>query len=300
MRKTLIALLCIVPLGGCTGLLFYPMRELQLTPAQIDLRYQDVTIVAEDGVRLHGWYLPGDGEIKGNILFLHGNAENISTHIGSVHWLPPAGYNVLLFDYRGYGRSAGIPTLPGAHADAYAALLKLLELANANDAPRIVFGQSLGGAVAVSLLARVPQACAVDGLIVEGAFSGYRAIAREKLASSWLTWPLQIPLSWTISDDFRPLEDIARLQGMHKLIIGTTGDRTVPVHHARALFAAAPEPKTFWEIPDLPHNAAFALPQYRRALLEWLEDVSSDKEILGEYTECGPAEQPQPGVGLRR
>ena len=84
-----------------------------LTPARIGLAYQDVYLPTPDGVRLHGWYLPAQGEARGTLLFLHGNAENISTHIASVYWLPAQHYNVLLIDYRGYGESTGTPTLPG-------------------------------------------------------------------------------------------------------------------------------------------------------------------------------------------
>ncbi|HKF94080.1 MAG TPA: alpha/beta hydrolase [Gammaproteobacteria bacterium] len=266
----MIALICAWGLGACTGLLFHPQRELQITPAALGLEYRTVSITTEDGVRLHAWYLPAQGEIQGSILYLHGNAENISTHIANVQWLPAAGYNVLLFDYRGYGDSEGVPTLAGAHLDARAALKRLLELPDSGKTPIIVFGQSLGGAIAISMLRRSPHACAVDALIVEGAPSGYRAIAREKLASTWLTWPLQVPLAFTINDDFRPLEDIAQLKSMRKLIIGSTGDNVVPINHARALFTAAAKPKTLWEVQDLPHAATFMLPKYRHALIRWL------------------------------
>jgi uncharacterized protein len=266
----LIALVCAWGLGACTGLLFHPQRELQITPAALGLGYRTVSITTEDGVRLHAWYLLAQGEAHGSILFLHGNAENISTHIATVQGLPAAGYNVLLFDYRGYGHSEGVPSLAGVHLDARAALKRLLELADSGKTPIIVFGQSLGGAIAISMLRRSPYACAVEALIVEGAPSGYRAIAREKLASTWLTWPLQVPLSWTINDDFHPLEDIVQLKNMRKLIIGSTGDKIVPINHARALFAAATNPKTLWEVQNLPHAAIFVLPKYRRALIIWL------------------------------
>lgn len=270
MRRFCTALICALALDACTGIIFHPLTELRITPAELGLKYRDVSITTEDGVRLHAWYLPARGERQGSILFVHGNAENISTHIAYVQWLPAAGFNVLTFDYRGYGRSEGVPTLAGVHADAHAALARLLELANTGQAPIIVFGQSLGGAIAISMLRRSPHAHAVEALIVEGAPSGYRAIAREKLASAWLTWPLQAPLSWTINDDFRPVGDIAHLPAMRKLIIGSTADEVVPINHARALFAAAGEPKTLWKVQGLPHAATFALPRYREALVAWL------------------------------
>ena len=107
------SLLVTLQLGACTSLLFYPQRELVLTPDRVGLAYRDVWFKAADGTRLHGWFLPaGMNVVRGEactVLFLHGNAENISTHIGNVAWLPGKGYNVFLFDYRGYGRSAGEP-----------------------------------------------------------------------------------------------------------------------------------------------------------------------------------------------
>ncbi len=276
MRGVLIALICAWMLSACTGLIFHPQRELQTTPAALGLEYRDVRITSAGGVRLHAWYLPAQGKIHGSILFLHGNAENISTHIANVRWLPAAGFNVLTLDYRGYGRSEGIPTMEGVHLDADAALKRLLDLANSGEAPIVVFGQSLGGAVAISMLRRSAYACAVEALIVEGAPSGYCAIAREKLAAAWLTWPLQVPLSWTINDDFRPVDDIARLNNMRKLIIGGTGDKIVPIDHALALFAAAARPKILWEVQDLPHTATFMLPKYRKALVAWLAESTTE------------------------
>jgi hypothetical protein len=114
-------------LGGCSGLIFQPMRELVLTPDEIGLDYRDVHLEAEDGVRLHGWFLPAEPPRRGSVLFLHGNAQNISTHIASVAWLPAEGFDVLLVDYRGYGLSGGSPSLAGLHLDFEAALEALLE-----------------------------------------------------------------------------------------------------------------------------------------------------------------------------
>lgn len=295
MRGLLMSVICALGLAGCTGLMFHPLDEQRLTPAALGLTFRDISITTQDGVRLHAWYLAAQGETKGSILFLHGNAGNISTHIAAVYWLPPLGYNVLLFDYRGYGLSDGIPTLAGVHADAEAALRRLRKLPNGGETPIIVFGQSLGGAVAISILRRSPHACAVEALIVEGAPSGYRAIAREKLASSWLTWLLQVPLSWSINDNFRPLEDIAKLSPMRKLVIGSTGDKIVPMNHAQALFAAAAEPKTLWEVQGLPHNATFALARYREALVAWLgTEQDARRTVAGGFNECTAQPSPQP------
>jgi fermentation-respiration switch protein FrsA (DUF1100 family) len=137
----------------------------------------------------------------------------------------------------------------------------------------VVFGQSLGGAIAITGLAAAPDRGAVQGLVVEGAFTGYRALAREKLADFWPTWLLQWPLSMTIDDRYRPLERIGELAPLPVLIIQGEADQVVPAHHGRALFAAAGEPKQLWLLPEVGHNEAFASEGNRRRLRAWLEEV---------------------------
>ena len=137
-------------LAGCTGVVFQPMRELILTPDEIGLAYREISFTAADGVCLHGWFLPAKAPRRGSILFLHGNAQNISTHIASVAWLPADGFDVLLFDYRGYGRSEGSPSLPGLHLDFAAALEALFAHPKIDPDRVVVFGQSLGAALAIS------------------------------------------------------------------------------------------------------------------------------------------------------
>ena len=260
-------------LAGCTGLVFQPLRGHLLTPDQIGLAYRDVEIVAADGVHLHGWFLPASAPRQGSVLFLHGNAQNVSTHIASVAWLPAAGFDVLLLDYRGYGRSAGTPSLDGLHLDFAAALAALLAMPDVDPQRVVVFGQSVGGAIAITALAGSPDKEDVRALVVEGVFTGYRALAQEKLAGFWPTWLLQWPLSLTIDDRYRPVERIGELAPLPVLILQGTADQVVPAHHGSALFAAAGEPKRLWLLPDTGHIQAFASVDNRRRLRAWLEEM---------------------------
>ncbi|MEN8197999.1 MAG: alpha/beta hydrolase, partial [Pseudomonadota bacterium] len=209
-------------LGACTGLLFHPQSELLITPDRVGVAYRDIAFTAADGVELHGWFLPAEtGAASGEactVLFLHGNAENISTHLGAVWWLPAKGYNVFLFDYRGYGHSAGEPTLPGLHLDDAAALETVFAMEGVDSGKIVVFAQSLGGAVAITALAQSPYRHRVRALITESAFSDYRGITREKLAGFWLTWPLRGPLSLTMNNDYKPLEAIGKISPTPVLI----------------------------------------------------------------------------------
>ena len=279
----LLLLLIGLPLAGCTSVFFQPMAEHVLTPEQIGLAYRDVEFEAADGVALHGWFLPaqGSGETEDaglaearsgacTLLFAHGNAQNISTHIASVAWLPAARFNVFLFDYRGYGRSTGAPDLPGAHLDFAAALDHVMARPEVDPDRIVVLGQSLGGSIAVVGLARSPHRARVRALITDGAFSDYRAIVREKLAGLFLTWPLQWPLSLTVDGSHRPLEAIAEISPVPVLTIHGLADVVVPPHHAEALHAAAGMPKELWLLPETGHIEAFGDQANRERLLVYL------------------------------
>jgi fermentation-respiration switch protein FrsA (DUF1100 family) len=274
--RALLTCLCLL-LGGCTGLIFQPMKPLVRTPQQIGLAYQDVYFPSRDGTLLHGWFLPAQGASQGTIVQLHGNAENISTHIGSVYWLPAQGYNVFLFDYRGYGLSAGKPSLEGAIMDVESAILWLLDNDRLDPQRIVVLGQSLGGALGTYALATSGLASRIRALVLDSTFGDYQRIAREKFAALWLTWPLQYPLSWTIDDDYAPIRVIARISPTPVLIIHCEADAIIPVRHAKQLYAAAKQPKQLWLIPDGHHISALNRPEIRDRLLHYLGRILDEK-----------------------
>jgi len=260
-------------LNGCTGLFFQPMKPLIRTPADINLQYQSIQFTSQDGTELHGWFLPAQEKALGTILLLHGNAENISTHIGSVYWLPPRGFNVFLFDYRGYGASAGIAEIQGAFQDIKAAF-QWLQNNPAIDSSRIaILGQSLGGAMGAYVFTHLGQSASIRALILDSAFSDYQQIVREKLASFWLTWPLQYPLSWLVTGRYSPIEAISQYSPTPVLIIHTANDGIIPVHHAQQLFEQARPPKDIWIIPKGGHISALKNPGVRNRLIEYLSGI---------------------------
>jgi len=250
-------------LQACTAAFFQPMRPMVLTPARIGLAYEDVYFNAADGTRLHAWYLPAGGETKGTLLFLHGNAQNISTHIASVYWLPARGYGVLLLDYRGYGESAGSPSLSGALQDGEAALDWLAARPEVRARGMVVFGQSLGGSLAVDVVAHSQHRSQIRGLIIDSAFSSFRRMAREVLGRWWVSWAFQWPLSFAVSDGDDPIDNIAAVSPIPVLIMHSDQDQVVPVAHARALYAAARPPKTLWLLPDGGHIQALLVEDNR-------------------------------------
>ncbi len=257
-------------LAGCGGLFFQPLGELRPSPAVEAAAPQDVWIRAPDGVRLHGWIIEPPGAPRSTLVFFHGNAGNVSTHAPAVLWLVEQGHRAVLFDYRGYGRSEGVPDIPGVHADAAAVLEWVLARDDLSAVPVWVLGQSLGGAVAVYAVATSPRKDRLRLLVIDSAFAGYRRIVREKLARTILLWPLRGPLSRSVDDRYSPERWIARVAPVPVLILHGERDSVVPVDHARILFRLAREPKGLWIVRDAGHIGAFGNPDLRRALLDLL------------------------------
>lgn len=272
MRLPSILLLTVL-LSACTGVFFQPQQTQYMTPDKIGLVYEDVFFRSADGLKLHGWWLPAKGQAKGTVLFFHGNAENISTHIGSVYWLPAQNYNVFLPDYRGYGNSEGVPTLAGVQDDLNSAMKYLLQRKDIDTERIVILAQSLGGAMAIYNVAHSPYRAKIKALISESAFSDYRDIVREKLASFWLSWPLQWPLSFTIDNDYSPINSVALISPIPLLIIHGDKDNVVPLVHGQKLFNAAGEPKEMWVVNGGGHIQAFMHKKYQDQLLEYLERV---------------------------
>lgn len=232
---------------------YYPNRVVYERPSDYSLEYEDVSIPARDGPKLHGWFFPAKGAASGTVLHLHGNAGNLSGHFQHVAWLPAAGWNVLCFDYRGYGRSEGKISRAGSVTDAHAALDWLLARPDVDQARIVAFGQSLGGAVGIVLTA---QRMEIRGLATDGAFDHYRRIARWHILRN----PLLLVLAWWVpflmSGEFNPIDYIARIAPRPVLLMHGTADTVCPVSMAHRLYAAAGKPKELWLIEGANHYEA--------------------------------------------
>lgn len=260
-------------LSGCTGVFFQPHRIQVLTPDQLGLAYQEVRFKTRDGLELLGWFLPAKGPATGTVLQLHGNAENISTHFTSLAWMPARGFNVFTFDYRGYGASEGEPTLEGAQIDIDAAMDALLARNDVDKNRIVMYGQSLGGALAAYYVANSPGRGRIRALILESTFSDYVEIAREKFDDHWITWPFQWLPKLTVDDSFSPLPGMARISPLPLLILHGDQDLIVPVHHGKQLYEAALEPKQLWIVPGAGHIQTMRDPAQRDRLVAYLREV---------------------------
>jgi len=240
--------------------IYHPARELELTPDRIGLTYEDVFLETSDGIAIHGWYVPAP-EARTALLFLHGNAGNISHRLDNVARLHERGITVFIIDYRGYGLSRGTPSEQGLYADARAALSFLRKRAAASRQGVAVFGRSLGGAVAVDLCSQ--ETC--PRLILESTFTSAADMARE-------IFPL-LPLGRLLPERFDSESKIRAVRAPLLQFHGTR-DSVVPYRLGEKLFRAAPGPKRFIPIPGAGHNDTYerAGPGYFEAIREFLEE----------------------------
>jgi hypothetical protein len=235
---------------GCDtaeSLFFHPDAVVYGTPAGDGLAYEAVSFASEDGTPLSGWFIPAVGEPTATVVHFHGNAQNMTAHYAFVSWLPRQGLNVFVFDYRGYGASAGTPTPRGVMADSVAALNHVRARRDLGPRKIAVFGQSLGGANALAALG-VAGCEDVVGVVIDSAFSSYTAVARDKA-------PLLAGL--LIRDEPRPLDALASIAPVPILLVHGTADAVVPFRHANILLEAASEPKELWVVPGGNHLDAF-------------------------------------------
>ena len=220
-------------------MIFHPEPGVDIRPEQLGVRGEEVRIVTADGVRIHAFFLPHAGASRA-ILFLHGNAGNASHRLPNAVELMRLGSHVLLLDYRGYGLSEGTPDEAGVYADARAGLAHLTGNIGIPEKRTVVFGRSLGGAVAVDLV----QDRDVAGLILESTFPSVAAMAGKLFLPAF---------AWLVPNRFDAEEKIARLRAPLLFFHGDR-DEIVAYELGQRLFRAAPEPKTFETIRGAGHN----------------------------------------------
>lgn len=256
-------------LSGCASLFFLPQSQWLQNPANQGLAYEDVVLIHADGERVHGWWLPAEGTVRGTVYFLHGNAENISTHLLSVQWLPARGFNVLLVDYRGYGLSDGKASVRRASEDVQLGLDWLRGSGRLGGDPLIVFGQSLGGSLAIPVLAAEKNHGRYDCLIAEAPFAGYRRIVSDVMRRQWLLWGLRpLLLPWQPGGP-DPIDHIGSLRAP-LLLLHSRADQVVPFSHAELLLAQAPAASQLEEVSG-GHIAALRHDPVRDRLIDFIE-----------------------------
>jgi fermentation-respiration switch protein FrsA (DUF1100 family) len=231
---------------------YHPTREVYAFPEDFALAYEPVQF-ASDGARLHGWFLPSQGPAKGTVIHCHGNAGNITGHFPFVAWMPAFGWNVLVFDYQGFGQSEGRPTRPGTIADANAAIDYARSRGDVDEDRLVLFGQSLGGAIGIVAAAGRND---LRGVAIEGAFADYRREARFVCKHNFLLWGAAPLTGLLVAPGYDPIDYVSRIAPTPTLFITGTADTICDYRHTLELHEAAGEPKSLWVIQDGHHTAA--------------------------------------------
>lgn len=223
--------------------IFFPTSEIEATPDQVGLNYEEVFFTTEDGLQLHGWFLPGRGDVTW--LWFHGNGGNISHRIEELALFHQRlGVNQFIFDYRGYGRSDGRASEQGTYRDSRAALEYLRNRPDVDQGKIVYFGRSLGSAVAAELAAnRAPL-----GMVLVSPFASIRDMAR-------ISFP-NLPFHWLVRNKYNSLAQIKGCQ-CPVLILHGAQDDLVPLSQGMKLFEAANSPKRFQVLPEAGHNDTY-------------------------------------------
>jgi len=225
-------------------MLYFPEKEIWQTPSDINLEYNEINFKTRDGVNISGWYIPAEHE-KGVLLFCHGNAGNISNRLDSIRIFNSLQLSVLIFDYRGYGKSEGRPSERGTYLDAEAAWDYLVTVQRASPKSIILFGRSLGGAVAAEIAKKKDPAA----LIIESSFTSAPDLG--KTLYPWLPVKLISKFKYSTTDKIDSIR-------CPKLIIHSPEDEIIPFSHGKALYDKAIPPKEFLTIKG-GHNEGFLI-----------------------------------------
>ncbi len=240
--------------------IYFPSREVLVTPASIGLDFDDVRLQTEDGVSIAGWYVPAEKNSK-VVLFFHGNGGNISHRLDTIELLHRLGLNVLIIDYRGYGQSQGVTDEQGTYLDAEAAWRYLVEKRHIDPERIIILGRSLGGGIASWLAWRHPP----KALILEATFTSVTDMAGQQ-------YPF-LPTKWLTRNRYDTAARLPEIE-VPVFIVHSPSDDVIPFAHGQRLFALANEPKVFLEIEG-GHNEGFIFSQvYREGLKAFIDEYA--------------------------
>jgi fermentation-respiration switch protein FrsA (DUF1100 family) len=243
--------------------MYYPTRDIVRTPADAGLPFQDVSLATVDGETLHGWWVPSGRPDAKVVLFFHGNGGNVSHRLEKLAAFRSLGVDTLIIDYRGYGRSSGTPSEQGMYHDARAAYQWLVTNRGVPSDRIVVYGESLGSAVAVHLASETQT----GGVVLESGFTSVPDLARER-------FPV-LPVQWALKHRFDTLDKVARINAP-LLILHSREDELFEMSHAERLLAAARAPKRLVELRG-GHNDAFLVSAdaYQDALAKFLAEVGT-------------------------
>ena len=241
-------------------LVFFPEKTIEFYPGQWDLKFEEVMFSSKDGTALHAWFLPG-GAPNRTLIYYHGNAGNMGDRLPKLRRLHGIGMNIFIFDYRGYGGSGGKPCLYGVVEDSLAAYRYVLSRPDVDPTHIILYGESLGGAMAIQVAAQEK----LSGLILESTFTSLLDMKKR----SYPFFPDRM-----VPNEYRSI-DLIRQVHEPILVIHGTKDRTIPFDMGKKLFIAAPPPKRFVSFEGADHTDIVDREpeKYIQSIEEFLVDI---------------------------
>ena len=246
--------------------IYFPSREIEATPGDVGLEFEDVRFQASDGVALHGWFVAGGGDAT--LVWFHGNGGNIGHRVGNIRELVERlQISIFIFDYRGYGRSEGSTYEEGTYLDAESAITYVRSRGDVDPEKTIYFGRSLGCAVAAEMAIKYPP----RALICESGFTSVRAMTKS-------VYPFLPGLQLLVTTKYDTLSKIAWVD-VPVMVLHGDRDEIVPFSMSRELFDAAKGPKRFYTIEGAGHNDTYYVggPDYFEALREFVDEVIGEK-----------------------
>lgn len=239
------------------------------SPASLGLPYREITLRDAGQPDVAGWFIPAVQQpVTATIVFLHGNAENISTHLNSVYWLPAHGFNLIMAEYRGYGASQGKADIAGVHEDARR-FLRYAVRSNKHDAPLVLYGQSLGASIGLSVASENEFPLVL--VIAESGFKGYQSMALDALRPLNLFRYLFSPFTLFVSNAYAPERTVADIKAQVLFVHGTD-DKTIPASHSETLHKQLPGSE-YWSVENRGHLEIFSDAQKRAELVKYIQSA---------------------------
>ena len=273
LRRLLIVALCtyagVIVLVGLlqSKLIYFPSRVLEQTPVDVGLKFDDVTLTTHDNVRISAWFVPC-ADARTTVLFFHGNAGNNGDRLPELKLLHSLQYNVMIVDYRGFGKSSGRPSENGTYLDALAAWEHLTQARALAAREIVIVGESIGGAVAIELARRERP----GALIVQSSFTRLADVAA-------IHYPL-LPVRLLLRHRYDSIDKVGGIT-CPKLFFHSTDDSLIPITNGRAIFDAAAEPKQFAETPGDHNGGGFMYSDEYAARLRDFIDTALPAESGG-------------------
>jgi uncharacterized protein len=253
---------------GGNRLFYFPTHDTPDTPASWGCKFENVTFKSRDQTMLSGWFIKTKSpKPKGTVVFSHGNAGSMGHHLGFIVWLAEAGYQVFMYDYRGFGKSGGTVNRRGMVDDVKAAFAHVKTRSDVNAARLVSFGHSLGGAKSLAAIGESPVK-GLQAIITDGAFASYQSMARVIAG--------QVGANM-VTDELAPKDYVSKVSPVPLLIVHGDHDEVVPVENGKVLFEKARQPKTFFEVETGRHGDSLSRNggAYRKKVLAWLAETTA-------------------------